>query len=174
VPEFDEGLDLARLRDLQGRQAHPWIRRMLLALLTLIPVLALTGAFGQATRTRAASAPGARLHVELPDVLRGGLLWRGQITVDPDRVLRHPRLLLAPGFVKGMQLNTVEPSPTAESNSGRTLALSYDRIDPGHPLVVYLQLQVNPTTVGRQDTTVRLQDGDRTVVGIHHTTTVLP
>jgi hypothetical protein len=171
---LDERLDLGRLRDLRGRRAHPWIRRGLLALLAVSPLLALTGAIGQPTQKLATAGAAARLQVEVPDVLRGGLLWRARIAVRADRTIEHPRIVLGAGFFEGMQVNTIEPSPTGEASRGPQVVLSYDALQPGDELVVYLQLQVNPTTAGEQDTSVQLDDETDRLARVRHVTTVLP
>jgi hypothetical protein len=171
---LDERLDLGRLRDLRGRRAHPWIRRALLALLGVVVVLAVAGAIGQPTRTVADSSAGAKLRVEVPDVLRGGLLWRTRIAVHANRTIEHPRLILGAGFFEGMQVNTIEPAAASEANRGARVVLSYDKLSAGDDLVVYLQLQVNPTTVGDQDTSVQLDDATDRLVRVAHVTSVLP
>jgi hypothetical protein len=168
-----DGLDLARLRDLEGRRGYAWIRRGLVVLLAVPVVLGLSGALGQETITRSTSSPQARLELDAPRVLRGGLMWRAQITVRARRTIRHPRLILGAGYVAGMQLNTIEPSPASEANRGPRLVFSYDKLSPGDELVVYLQLQVNPTTSGGQDATVALDDETRPLARVEHTITVL-
>jgi hypothetical protein len=174
VSELDKRLDLERLRDLRGRYRHPWIRRALLTAMLAGVAIAATGAIGQPTKTVVAGARGARLEVEVPSVLRGGLMWRARIAVTTDRDIEHPRLILGPGFVHGMQLNTVEPSPESEASRGPRVVLSYPGLEAGGELVVYLQLQVNPTTVGRQDTSVELDDETELLARVAHTTRVLP
>ena len=72
------GLDLARVRDLEGRRGHPWIRRAVLALLAVPVVLGLSGALGQETITRSASSPQVQLALDAPSVVRGGLMWRAR------------------------------------------------------------------------------------------------
>ena len=42
------------------------------------------------------------------------------------------------------------------------------------PLPVYLQLQVNPTTIGNQDTSVEIDDETELLARVAHTTRVLP
>ena len=174
VTELDQRVDLERMRDLRGRSAHPWIRRSLLASMVVAVAFAATGAIGQPTKTVVADGGGARLEVKLPGVLRGGLMWRARIAVTTDLDIEHPRLILGPGFVEGMQLNTLEPAPDSEASRGPRVVLSYPELKAGDELVVYLQLQVNPTTVGRQDTSVALDDETEQVARVAHTTTVLP
>jgi hypothetical protein len=169
-----EGLDLARVRDLEGRRAHPWIRRAVLVLLAVPVVLGLTGALGQETVTRSAASPQAQLALDAPSALRGGLLWRARITVRARHTIRFPRLILAPGYADGMQINTIEPAPASEAGRGPRLVLSYDELRAGDDLVVYLQFQTDPTTGGRQDATVALDDATKPLARVEHTITVFP
>ncbi|HUR85217.1 MAG TPA: hypothetical protein VMY78_07720 [Solirubrobacteraceae bacterium] len=169
-----EGLDLARDRDLEGRAAHPWIRRAILTIFAVIVLLGLTGVFGQQTVTRSAAAAQARLELDAPSALRGGLMWRARISVRAVDTIEFPRLVLGPGFANGMQINTIEPSPESESSRGPRLVLSYDELKPGDELVVYLQFQVDPTTTGRQDAAVALDDATTPVARVDHTITVFP
>jgi hypothetical protein len=169
-----EGLDLARIRDLEGRRAHPWIRRAVLVLLAVPVVLGLTGALGQETVTRSAASPRAQLALDAPSALRGGLLWRARITVRARHTIRFPRLILAPGYADGMQINTIEPAPASEAGRGPRLVLSYDELRAGDELVVYLQFQTDPTTAGRQDATVALDDATKPLARVEHTITVFP
>jgi hypothetical protein len=171
---LDERLDLGRIRDLQGRGSHTWIRRALLTALAVVPLLALTGAIGQPTKALVADGGGARLQVEVPDVLRGGLLWRARITIRATRTIGHPRIILGSGFVDGSQLNTLAPAPESEASRGSRVVLSYAELRAGDELVVYLQLQVNPTTVGDQNTSVELDDESDPIARVAHMTSVLP
>ena len=174
MTDADDRLDLGRIRDLRGRRAHSIVRRVLLAVLAVPVVLALGGAIGQPTRSEVTAASAASLRLEVPDVLRGGLLWRARIAIRATRAIAYPRVVLGAGFVEGMQLNTIEPSPVSEAGRGPRVVLSYSALKPGDELVVYLQLQVNPTTVGDQDTSVELDDQATPVARIAHTTRVLP
>jgi hypothetical protein len=174
MADVNQRLDLARMRDLRGRRAHPWVRRALLMVVSVPILLALTGTIGQPTRTLAVAGTAAHLQIDVPDVLRGGLLWRARIAARATRRIDHPRIVLGAGFLEGMQVNTIEPSPTAEASRGPTVVLSYDTLDVGDELVVYLQLQVNPTTVGTQDTSVEVDDETTPIARIAHTTLVLP
>jgi hypothetical protein len=170
----DGGLDLARARDLTGRVHHPWIRRVLLTLIAVPVVLGAAGALGQETVMRTAAGPRAQLALNAPETLRGGLMWRARITIRARDTIEFPRLVLGRGYINGMQLNSLEPSPSGESSRGPDLVLSYDKLAPGDTLVVYIQLQTNPTTSGAQDTSVELDDETRPLARISHTITVLP
>ena len=174
MSELDERLDLGRMRDLHGRYAHPWVRRAMVALLAVPVVFAASGAFGQQTSTLRAAGGGAELEVNVPDTLRGGLLWRARITVRAQLDIKLPRIILGDGWVESMQLNTLEPAPESEAARGARVVLSYPELKAGEELAIYLQLQVNPTASGAQDTSVELDDETEPLARIGHTTRVLP
>lgn len=170
-------LDLERHRDLRGRSAHPSVRRIVLALLALVVVIALLDGFGQGERVATAQNTTARVDLRTPSVLRGGLMWRARVTVRARTRIVDPQLVLGAGYASGMQLNTIEPAATDEASRGDSLALSYATLEPGDELTVYLQLQVDPSTAGRQDLSVVLQPGgdDRPApVRLGASVTVLP
>jgi hypothetical protein len=52
------------------------------------------------------------------------------------------------GLLEGLQVNTIEPSPQSEGESRVTGRAQDVELRAGDELVVYLQLQVNPTTIG--------------------------
>lgn len=101
-------------------------------------------------------------------------MWRARVTVRALHTIRFPRLILAPGYVDGMQINTIEPAPASEASRGPRLVLSYDELRAGDELVVYLQCQTDPTTAGRQDATVALDDATKPLARVEHTITVFP
>ncbi len=150
--------DLGRVRDLRGRRFHPWVRRGLLVALAVLLAVALTGRFGQTEHVLSAPpSAAAKLELRAPQALRSGLMWRARITVTARTRIEDPELILAPGWVAGMQLNTTAPNATDEASRGDRLVLTYPTLHAGDKLVVHLQLQVNPTTSGRQDLSVALE-----------------
>lgn len=158
-PSDPTALDLERTRDLRGRAFHPWFRRVLVVAMAAIVLFAAGGGIGQPQHRSGAATPAARLDVHGPRTLRGGLLWPARVVVHARERLVEPQVVLGSGYVRGMQLNTLEPAPSDEAAHGASLALTYPTIEAGGRLTVYLQLQVNPDTVGRQDLSVVLRPG---------------
>lgn len=167
-------LSVERHRDLTGRRSHPWVKRAVIAACAGFLAVALAGAIGQPDRAAEAAGAAARLRVTGPAVLRGGLMWRVRIELRARTAIKLPRLVLGPGFIDGMQLNSVEPSPQSEAGRDGRIVLSYDALKPGERLVVWIQLQVDPTTVGRQDASIELDDGARPLARLARTIRVLP
>ncbi len=170
APQF---LALGKSRD----STHPvelWVRRAVLAGITLLALLALLNVFGQRPVTTAADGAQARMEVQAPTALRGGLFFMGRITIEAQEELENPTLVLDRGWLESMHVNTIEPAPTEEESRDGRLALSYGRLAAGETAVVYLQLQVNPTNVGRRSQGVELHDGEELVARSDRTVTILP
>jgi hypothetical protein len=161
-------------RDLMGRGAHPWARRILLTLLTAIPVLALLGVFGQRVIRSHASAPAANLTLSAPKRVRGGLLFQSKITVLAHQKLSQPKLVLGPGFLDGLTVNTIEPNASQELSRDGSLVLEYGAVPAGQRLTVWVEYQVNPTTIGTQRQRLELDDGVTHIATITRDLTSFP
>ncbi|MDQ8044110.1 MAG: hypothetical protein AAGC46_04110 [Solirubrobacteraceae bacterium] len=172
--------DLERVRDLSGRGAHVWYRRVLLTLMLAFVVAALLGAFGQISHSNTASGPAGTITVHAPHTVRGGLLFPARVTIRAAQKLVSPQIVLGGGWAKGMQLNTIEPSPASEttrpSSTGSTddLAFTYPTLQAGDSLTLYLQVQVDPTTIGHQDTSVSVEAANARPIRLPASLTVLP
>jgi hypothetical protein len=169
-----EGLTLKRHRDLAGRKWHEWLRRACLALVALVCLLGLANVFGQRPSRTSASARAADLELFAPDRVRGGLLFQARITVTAKEDVADARLLLDRGWADGFQMNTVEPSPIGEASADGRLSFDLGHVPAGEQHVLWLQFQVNPTTVGRRTQDIDLYDGDTYVLTRHHDLFVLP
>lgn len=152
----------------------PWVRRGFLALFAAFVLVALLGLIGQSQEHKAVAAPAAELRLSAPAVVRGGLFFQARIEVRARRAIERPRLVLDRGWIEEMQANTIEPSPMSESSRDGRVVLSYDALEPGDTLVVWLQFQVNPTNVGRRPHGVELDDATTPLARVDHRLTVLP
>ena len=169
-----DGIVLRRHRDLQGRRWHPWLRRGLLGLIALVLVLALLDVFGQETSTTRAEAGAATLSVSAPGAVRGGLLFQARITTEVHTDLRDATLVLNQAWVDGLTVNTIEPSPLNEASRDGNLAFDLGHLPAGSKHVLYLDYQVNPTTVGSRTLRLELQDGETPVTSLERTLRILP
>jgi hypothetical protein len=137
-------------------------------------VLALLGAFGQCSSATVVRAPSATLSVDSPARVRGGLVVTSEIVVTTTRGLANARIFLGRGWFQGMSVNTIEPSPRAESSDGRWLIFGVGRIRAGHAYRLWLSVQTNPTNVGGHDQDVALYDGRVLVAKAHRSFFVFP
>jgi len=169
-----EGLVLKRHRDLVGKRHEAWIRRTLLALVGLVPLLALLNVFGQRPHVETARAAAADLELYSTPHLRGGLLFEARFTVYANRDLKRATLELDRGWMEGFTINTIEPSPIGEGSHDGRLVLELGHIPAGQKYSLYMQIQVNPTNVGRRSQGVRLYDGQTLIATIHRRVTIFP
>jgi hypothetical protein len=174
VARIPDTIVLRRDRDLGPRQNDIWVRRGLFGLVCIVPVLALLNVFGQHPDTSTGTAAAAQLSVSSPSHVRGGLLYQARFTITARKKLDQAELVLARGWLDGLTINTLEPSPASETSHDGQLGLDLGPISAGKSYVLFVDYQVNPTNVGSQDQTVTLYDGNRALVTVHRTLTVFP
>ncbi len=165
---------LERHRDLDGRRRDLWVRRAILAIIGVVPVLALLNVFGQRPHLASAGSGAATLELYAPGHVRGGLLVESRFTVTARQELRKATLVLDRGWLEGMTINTIEPSPVGQASRDGKLVLELGHIPAGRKYALYIQIQVNPTNVGRRRQDVRLYDGEQLLATVHRIVTVFP
>jgi hypothetical protein len=174
VSQIPDTIVLRRDRDLGPRQNDIWIRRGLFALVCVVPILALLNLFGQHPQTAAGTAAAARFSVSAPSRVRGGLLYQAHFRITAKKELAQAALVLDRGWVDGLTINTMEPSPVSEASDDGKLGLDLGPIQRGHTYVLDVAFQVNPTTVGHRSQNVTLYDGSRALITLHRTITIFP
>jgi hypothetical protein len=174
VADVPDGIVLKRDRDLEGRSWEIWVRRGLFALVCAVPVVALFNVFGQHPDSKTLVASAASLKVYAPSHLRGGLLYEARFHITARKELKSATLVLGSGWLEGMTVNTIEPSPVGEASNNGRLSLDLGHIPAGESYVLYMQFQVNPTNVGRRTQTVELKDGETSVLSYERELTVFP
>jgi hypothetical protein len=160
--------------DARGERVALIARRVVMSLLAVIPLLALLDVFGQKPTTTVAATPRARMELSAPEAVRGGLFFQSRIEIRALDRIAHPRLVLDEGWVEGMQVNSIEPAPSDEESRDGRVALSYTTLEKGDVLKVWLQFEVDPTTVGRQPYGLELDDDQRPIAHIAHELTIFP
>jgi hypothetical protein len=166
-------LTLRRNRDEAGRR-EPAIRRTLLALVGLVLVAGLLNVFGQRPDTTQAAVPDASLKVYAASRVRLGLYYEARFTVTARSDLKNATLVLDSGWAEGITINTVEPSPVGEASRDGKLVFELGHVPAGTSYILYLQLQINPTNVGRRAQDVALYDGDTFLTKVDRTITIWP
>jgi hypothetical protein len=175
VTDVPDSLDLDRHRDLQGLARVPWARWAVLTLLCAALLLGLLDVFGQRPHTSTAAARRARLDLYAPEHLRGGLLFSARIHLHALQEIRNATLVFDPGWLEGMSVNTIEPSPVGEASRDGRLALQLGHVPKGGSLLLFMQFQVNPTNVAwRRSADVSLVDGRTPLLRIPHHFTIYP
>jgi hypothetical protein len=167
-------LTITRHRDLEGRDRRPYVRWLILTLLGALCLFGLVNAFGQRPDTDTASADGVELEVYSPERVRSGLFFMSRFTIRAQREVRAATLVLDPGWLEGITLNTLVPAPVGEANRDGRIALDLGRVRAGTEHVFFLHFQVNPTEVGRRGQDVSLLDGETPVLHLDRTITIFP
>ena len=170
TPEY---LTLRRNRDQAGRR-EVRVRRALVVLVSLLLVAGLLNAFGQRPATSKAAAAAASLKVYAPDRVRGGLLYEARFNVTARRDVKNATLVLSSGWLEGITINTIEPSPVGSASRNGDLSYDLGHIPAGESYILFVQQQVNPTTVSRRTQRAELWDGERHLLTIERPFTVWP
>jgi hypothetical protein len=168
------GLTLEHHRDFAGRERRPWSRRILLTALALFIGGALLNAFGQLPDVTTVRGEGAVLEIEAPPRVRGGIYYELRFEIRAERELRDAVLVLGHGWFEGITVNTIVPGPLGEASRDGVVSFRLGRVPAGDRHVLWLQAQVNPTTVSRREVGVELYDGESLVARHERTLTVLP
>jgi hypothetical protein len=169
-----QGLTLEHHRDLADREARPVVRWFLLALLTLVLVLALFTLFGQRVEVSSAESSAARFEVSSPTKLRGGIFFQARFTVQAIEEIQNATIVLDPGWLEDITLNTLAPAPIGEASRDGRIALELGRVPAGDEHLLYLHFQVNPTAVGARSQNVELYDGDELLLSLDRDVIVWP
>jgi hypothetical protein len=106
--------------------------------------------------------------------VRGGLFFQSRVTIAVRGRIQQPRLVLDPGWLEGMQVNSIEPQAQQETSRDGRLVLAYSTWMPGDRVELWLQFQVNPTNVGHRSYTLELDDETHPIARVERTLTVLP
>jgi hypothetical protein len=174
MAETPDTIVLKRDRDLVGRGWEIWVRRTLFSLLPLVMVLALLNLFGQRPTTTTTEADAATLKIFAPPRVRSGVLYGARFHINAHEDMKDAILVLHPGWLEGMTVNTIEPSPVGEASDNGHLRLDLGHIPAGQSHLLFMDFQVNPTNVGHRPQTVELYDGERKLLEVHRSITVFP
>ena len=166
-------LTLRRNRD-EATRVEQWVRRVAVLLLALFLLAGLLNVFGQRPDTVKAAAPAASLKLYAPSRVRSGLYFQARFTITAHEELKNAILVLDPGWLEGMTMNTIEPSPIAEGSRDGKLVLELGHVQKGSRYLLFIQLQVNPTNVGRRSQDVAFYDGETLLSTIDRTITIFP
>jgi hypothetical protein len=175
VADVPDLLTLKRNRDLEGLRRVPWPRRAVVAAIAVCSILGLLNVFGQRPVTSYAAADAASLKVYAPTHLRGGLLFSARFHITAHRDLKNAILILDPGWLEGMAVNTIEPSPLGQGSSNGRLTFQLGHIAKGGSYILWMQFQVNPTNIAwHRPAGVTLADGSTPIVHIARRYTIYP
>jgi hypothetical protein len=173
VADIPDQLTLSVNRDREGRRDHI-VRRSLTGLVGIFILLGALNAFGQRPQTASSAGPAAELSVYAPVRVRGGLYFEARFHIRAIRDVKNATLVLDPGWAEGITINTVEPGPIGEASEDGRLVFELGHVPANQSHILFLQMQVNPTNVGRRRSNVELRDGEEHILTVKRTITVYP
>jgi hypothetical protein len=174
VNSAPDGIALERHRDLASRARNPWLRRGILCLVAVLPVLALLNVFGQHPTTTSAITPAVSVNVTAPARLRSGLVFQVRVQVAARRGIKELELVFDRGWWESMSVNSTVPEPREASSSDGRVVFNYGQLGAGHSFVSWIYFQVNPTNVGKRQENIDVKDGETELVHIHRSMTIFP
>lgn len=152
-----------------------WIRRVFLAVLLVVVILALLNVFGQRASSATAHSATADLVVHSPTTVRSGLLYQAKVTIIAHRTIPSATLILSSGWIDGLTMNTQQPSPSNEtSGPGGSLVVSLGKLQAGQTYTQYLAYQVNPTSYSSRPQVATVEAAGTPVVSLRRTMTIVP
>ena len=172
--EAPEGLTLERHRDLLGRERRQYARWLLLAALCGVLALGLLNVFGQRRVGSSVETGAAVFELTAPTRLRGGLFFEARFRIEARRELQNATLVLDPGWLEGITLNTLTPVPVGEASRDGRIAFELGRIPARDEHVFFLHFQVDPTAVGPRSQAVELLDGEQRVAAFDRDVWIWP
>jgi hypothetical protein len=169
-----DGIVLRRHLDLGRRTGRRYTRRAILGLIVLVPVLGIFNLFGQRPHTETATTKDATLSVYSPTALRGGLLFTARFHIRARTELKRTLLVLDPGWIEDMQVNSITPQPVSSASRNGRIVLDLGHLAAGTSNLTFIEFQVNPTNVGHRSQSIELDDGPQRLLTIKRTITIFP
>jgi len=174
VMEAPQTLTLKTNRDRRNWWQSPWLRRVLLLVPAALVVLALANVFGQRPTDTTATSAKASLEVTAPEHARSGLVYAARFRVVAKRDLKKATLVLDQGWADGYTVNGQAPQPLTQGSADGRLNDGLGHIAAGDQVLLWISLQVNPTTVGHHSQTVRLYDGESLITTVRRSVFIYP
>ena len=97
-----------------------------------------------------------------------------RFTIRAEAEIEAATLVLDPGWLEGITLNSLVPAPVGEANRDGKIAFDLGRVRAGTEHVFFLHFQVNPTEIGRRPQDVALYDGEERLLEIERMVTIFP
>ena len=173
MSDIPDQLTLKRNRDREGTR-DVVLRRIGVAAVGVFLALGLLNLFGQRPHTSSAAGPAAQLSVYAPSRVRSGIYYEARFHIRANRDLRNATLVLDSGWAEGITINTVEPSPIGEGSRDGRLVFELGHVPARQSYLFFLQLQVNPTNVGRRSQDIELFDEDTHIATVERSITIFP
>jgi hypothetical protein len=114
------------------------------------------------------------LTVTTPTRLRNGMFFETRILIEPRQPIGDVVLAVSPDLWRDITINSAIPAAEKEEFADGMIRMSFGPGEPGKPIAVKFDGQVNPPLVGANRGEVAVFDGERRLAAIPIETRVLP
>lgn len=166
---WPDGLEDRHAEPLTGRQALP----VGLIVLSLVMAAGLVGLAGREA-TATVSGGGMRLEWHAPTVIRNGEFLEMRITLESADAVGRPVLGIDASLWEDFTVNSFIPAAVDESSANGEFRFEFAPMDPGASLLIKVDAQINPDTLGGNTGMVTVYDGDQSLVSLPVQIEVLP
>jgi hypothetical protein len=157
--------------------SHPvamWLRRAMLAAMTLVVAADLFSLLGVHTSSVSAQHDGYTLTLDYPSVARAGLDTPWQATVThPGGFGKQLTLAVTGSYFNIFETQGFHPNPSDETRDGDTLYLTFTA-PPGDTFVVDFDAYIQPASQQGRSATLSVVDGGTAVVSVDYRTRLMP
>ena len=159
----------ASLPSARTRHANP-IGVIVLGVLVAVAMLGFAGR----ERTTSASGGGVEMTLHAPELIRSGEFFEFRLEVRTATAVDDLVIAIPVALWEDVTINTMIPAPAEESSEAGEILLAYGPFEPGSTFVLKVDAQINPDILGPNEGTLRISDGDVTLVELPVTMGVLP
>ena len=144
-----------------------------LIVLSLVMTAGLLGLAGR-EETESASGGGVRLEWHAPTVIRNGEFLEMRVTLESTVAIARPVLGVDASLWEDFTVNSFIPAAVGESSEDGEFRFEFGPMDAGASLLVKIDAQINPDTLGGNAGVVTVYDGDQSLVSLPVQIEVLP
>lgn len=153
------------------RHASP-VSLIVIATFLLVACLGYFG--GRPHPVRIAEDGRVRLTVATADILRNGLFFETRILIEPRKPIGDVVLAISPQLWRDITINSAIPAAEKEEFSDGMIRMSFGPGEPGNPIAIKFDGQVNPPLVGSTAGEMAVFDGDERLATVPIAMRVLP
>lgn len=145
---------------------------LLLGLILAIACSGLLGGYPHPVRT--GENEQVKLTVATPATLRNGLVFETRILIEPRQPIGDVVLTVSPDLWRDVTINSAIPAAEKEEFVDGMIRMSFGAGQPGKPIAIKFDSQINPPLVGGNAGEVAVFDGGRRLATVPIETMVLP
>ncbi len=146
-----------------------------LIILAALLALALSGLLGgRPDPVQVAETDNALIEVNMPSRLRNGMSFEAIIRITAKRPVKALTLAISSSLWRDITINNMMPAAEKEDMQDGFFRFAYGAADPGVPIEIKIDGQINPPLFAGTDGEIAVYDRDVRLVGLATTMRVYP